>query len=137
MRCEIRFAETDDLNALSVLDRHVSPAELSDIIERRRVIVAVEGESVHGWLRYGLFWDSLPFMNMLFVIDGERGKGIGTALCEYWERTLAETRCKLALTSTPSDERGQHFFRARGYKDCGSLILPREVTELILYKELL
>lgn len=129
----IRYASAEDIGALSALDGHITAAELSAVVERRRVIVAEEDGRLLGWLRYGLFWDNLPFMNMLFVIERERGKGLGTALCGFWESELARSY-SLALTSTQSDERGQHFFRKRGYKDCGSLILPGEVTELIMCK---
>ncbi|MBD5130615.1 MAG: GNAT family N-acetyltransferase [Ruminococcaceae bacterium] len=131
----IRFASTEDLDALSGLDGHISKAELPDVIERRRVIVAEDGRLL-GWLRYGLFWDNLPFMNMLYVIDGERGKGLGTALCDFWESEMKDLGYSLVLTSTQSDEHGQFFYRKRGYKDCGSLILPGEVTEIIMYKKL-
>ncbi len=121
---------------LSELDKHISETELLNVIERRRVIVAAEGGRLVGWLRYGLFWDNLPFMNMLYIIDGERGNGLGTALCGFWENEMKELGYPLALTSTQSDERGQFFFRKRGYMDCGSLILPNEVTEIIMYKRL-
>ena len=40
------------------------------------------------------------------------------------------------LTSTLSNERGQFFFRKRGYTDCGALLLPGEPLEIILRKEL-
>lgn len=132
----IRFASTEDLDALSELDGHISETELLNVIEQRRVIVAAEGGRILGWLRYGLFWDNLPFMNMLYIIDGERGKGLGTALCDFWEREIKALGYSLALTSTQADERGQFFYRKRGYRDCGSLILPGEVTEIILYKKL-
>lgn len=132
----IRFASTEDLDALSELDGHISETELLNVIEQRRVIVAAEGGRILGWLRYGLFWDNLPFMNMLYIIDGERGKGLGTALCDFLEREIKALGYSLALTSTQADERGQFFYRKRGYRDCGSLILPGEVTEIILYKKL-
>lgn len=132
----IRYASTEDLDALSELDVHISLTELSDVIGRRRVIIATESGRLLGWLRYGLFWDNLPFMNMLYIIDGERGKGLGTALCDFWERELKKLGYSLALTSTLSDERGQFFYRKRGYRDCGSLILPNEVMEIIMYKKL-
>lgn len=132
----IRFASEDDLDALMELDRHISAAELYNCVKLRRVIVSTENGRINGWLRYGLFWDNLPFMNMLYIIDSERGKGLGTALCEFWENDMRETGCTLALTSTLSDEQGQFFYRKRGYRDCGSLILPGEVTEIIMYKDL-
>lgn len=132
----IRFAEKKDLNALAALDEHVSPDELKRIIECRRVLIAESNETIVGWLRFGLFWDNLPFMNMLYVIDKERGKGCGTALCDFWENEMRGCCFDLVLTSTLSNEQAQHFYRKRGYKDCGSLILPQEPLEIILMKEL-
>lgn len=132
----IRFASEDDLDALMELDRHISAMELYNCVKLQRVIVSTVNGRINGWLRYGLFWDNLPFMNMLYIIDSERGKGLGTALCEFWENDMRETGCTLALTSTLSDEQGQFFYRKRGYRDCGSLILPGEVTEIIMYKDL-
>ncbi len=121
---------------LSELDRHIAAAELCRSIDFRRVIVSTENGKINGWLRYGLFWDNIPFMNMLYVIDGERGKRIGTALADFWENEMRAAGHALVLTSTLSDERGQFFYRKRGYRDCGSLILPGEVTEIIMYKKL-
>jgi len=126
----------DDLEALTELDKHISGGELLNSVGLRRVIVSTENGKINGRLRYGMFWDNLPFMNMLFVNDCERGKGIGTALCDFWENELGALGFSLALTSTQSDERGQFFYRKRGYRDCGSLILPGEITEIIMYKKI-
>lgn len=131
----IRYARQDDFEWLSELDGHISGEELSRVISLKRVIVAESEGKIIGWLRYGLFWDNIPFMNMLFVVDEERGKGYGTALAEFWESEMLRARFDQVLTSTLSDEQGQFFFRKRGYKDCGSLILPGEPLEIILLKE--
>ncbi|MDE7230925.1 MAG: GNAT family N-acetyltransferase [Oscillospiraceae bacterium] len=132
----IRFAEKTDLNALAALDEHVSPDELKRIIECRRVLIAESNETIVGWLRFGLFWDNLPFMNMLYIVDKERGKRYGTALCDLWENDMRTAGFDLVLTSTLSNEQAQHFYRKRGYKDCGSLILLNEPLEIILRKNL-
>ena len=89
-----------------------------------------------GWLRWNLFWDNTPFMNMLFVLENCRQKGIGRALVENWEKECLSAGYSLVLTSTQSDEGAQHFYRHVGYKECGSLILPGEVLEIIFCKQL-
>ncbi len=131
----IRYAERPDFQAIATLDKHVSEDELERVIDSRRIIVS-EMDDIVGWLRFGLFWDEIPFMNMLFVIEKERGKGYGALLCDFWENEIRSRGYKLALTSTLSNEDAQHFYRKRGYKDCGSLILPNEPLEIILLKEL-
>ena len=132
----IRFAADDDLNALSALDKHISETELANSIKRRRVIVFTKSGSIAGWLRYGLFWDNTPFMNMLYILEEERGKGIASGLVEFWEREMRALGYDMALTSTLSDERGQLFYRKHGYRDCGAMILPSEPAELFFFKEL-
>lgn len=132
----IRFAETTDLDTLAALDKHVSPDELNRVIACRRVIISEENRRLKGWLRFGLFWDNIPFMNMLYIVDGERGKGYGTALCDFWEDEMCSLGFDIVLTSTLSSEQAQHFYRKRGYKDCGSLILPEEPLEIILMKDI-
>lgn len=132
----IRFAERSDIQALAALDKHISEEELKRVIDSRRIIAAETDGIIAGWLRFGLFWDEIPFMNMLFVVEEERGKGCGAALCDFWENEMRSRCCKYVLTSTLSNEQAQHFYRKRGYKDCGSLILPGEPLEIILLKEL-
>ena len=39
-----------------------------------------EDDKFVGWLRYNLFWDNTPFMNMLYLLDNERGKRNGSRL---------------------------------------------------------
>lgn len=131
----IRFAEITDLDTLAALDKHISLGELKHVIVCRRVIISEENRRLNGWLRFGLFWDNIPFMNMLYIVEGERGKGYGSALCSFWENKMRAQGFELVLTSTLSNEDAQHFYRNRGYKDCGSLILPGEPLEIILMKD--
>lgn len=132
----IRFAENSDLNTLAALDEHISIDELKHVIDCHRVIIAESNGTIVGWLRFGLFWDNIPFMNMLYVVGEKRGIGLGTKLCTFWENEMRQRGFEFALTSTLSNERAQFFYRKRGYKDCGSLILPKEPLEIILMKEL-
>ena len=70
-----------------------------------RVLVAeVDGVTV-GCLRWGLFWDAIPFMNLLFVVPGRRGQGVGTALVEDWEKSQLAAGRTFVLTSTVSARR--------------------------------
>lgn len=132
----IRYAKFVDFAKLSELDAHISENELKSCIERQRILIYEENNCIVGWLRFGMFWDNMPFMNMLYIIDGERGIGLGTALCESWENEMKVRGYDIVLTSTLSNEQAQHFYRKRGYRDCGSLILPEEPLEIIFMKEL-
>ena len=71
----IRYADTDDLNILRKYDTHIQTAQLQLSINEGRVFIAEENDSFAGWLRYNLFWDSIPFINMLYFLESYRNKG--------------------------------------------------------------
>ena len=132
----IRFAEVGDFEVISRYDRHISNEELRDSIEKNRVIVMVQNDGFIGWLRYNLFWDNTPFLNMLFILEEYRGRGCGSTLLEFWEREMTEKNYGMVMTSTLSNERGQFFYRKNGYSDCGALLLPGEAAEIFFMKKL-
>ena len=98
-------------------------------------LLHVDGEFA-GWLRYGLFWDKHPFMNMLFVLEPYRNQGFGKRLVSKWEEDMVALGHNIVMTSTMSNEEAQHFYRKMGYRDIGGLIMPNEPQELIFLKEL-
>jgi GNAT superfamily N-acetyltransferase len=136
MTVRTRVASDADLPFLREVDHHVSDQELAQVVSIGRVMVAeVDGLTV-GCLRWGLFWDSIPFMNLLFVVPEQRGQRVGTTLIEEWERSQRSAGHTWVLTSTVSAETAQHLYRRLGYVDTGALLLPDEATELILRKPL-
>lgn len=132
----IRYALPQDMKALTARDRHISPEELARSAGQKRVLVLTEEGRFAGWLRYGLFWDNTPFMNMLYLLEGFRGRGLGRELCTFWEQEMKAQGFKRVLTSTQADEQAQHFYRKLGYVDTGALLLPGEPLEILLRKEL-
>ena len=120
------------------LDRHLSEKEFArKIRDRMGYVLTLDGEPV-GLLRWSLFWDSIPFCNMLYVEARHRQKGLGRSLASHWEKDMRTQGYDLILTSTQSDEAAQHFWRRLGYCDCGGLTLPfpghEQPLELILGK---
>lgn len=66
-KMKIRYAEEADINLLTEHDQHISKEELGNSIRLRRVYIAEENGSFVGWMRYNLFWDNTPFMNLLYI----------------------------------------------------------------------
>ena len=131
---KIRFATEKDIDYLTDYDGHVSKKMLVTKVENKQVIVAYINNEFAGFLRFGFFWDEIPFMNMLFVLEKFRQEGIATALVKYWVKEFEDSHTIL-LTSTLSDETSQHFYRKLSYQDIGGFVLPGESMELILMKQ--
>lgn len=106
------------------------------MVQRGRILIAEDNGNPIGWLRWGLFWDEIPFMNMLTVLSSNRGQGIGRALVTDWEKRMSRAGHSQVLTSTLADESAQNFYRAMGYTDAGVLLLPAEPSEIFLRRDL-
>ena len=133
-KMEIRYAKPGDLEMISEYDEHISKEEMKNSIAMKRIILLFIDGEYEGWLRFNLFWDNIPFMNMLFISEEQRGKGYGRDLVEFWEHEMAKQGYKIVMTSTQSDEEAQFFYRRLGYEDRGALLLPKEPLEIIFYK---
>jgi ribosomal protein S18 acetylase RimI-like enzyme len=136
MDVDIAPATDADYAQLVGLDHHATPAIIEHKIAQGEILVARHGDAVIGWLRYGYFWDTIPFMNMLVVQEPYRGQGIGTRLVTAWEQAMRARGATEALTSTQANERGQFLYRKLGYHDCGALLLPGEPLEIVMRKAL-
>lgn len=132
----IRTAVGHDIETLLRYDKHICKTELQTAVTLGRVLIMEADGSFAGLLRWNLFWDSIPFMNMLYLIRGCRGKGYGKMLVTFWEKAMREKGHSLVMTSTLSSESAQHFYRKLDYVEAGSLLLKGEPLEIIFTKEL-
>ena len=50
-------------------DKWVTRDIINQKIESNQIYVVFDNDKFIGWLRYGLFWDHIPFMNMLYILE--------------------------------------------------------------------
>jgi len=136
MEITLTYAAPKHFKWLKDRDTHISETALKTKISNKEIIVAQSENKIYGWLRFGMFWDNIPFMNMLFVDEVHRSKGIGNALVQYWETEMKKRRHIIIMTSSQSNEDAQHFYRKLGYDDAGFLTLPNEPLEILFIKRL-
>ena len=132
----IEYAGESDVQFLASRHDDISDAVIADQVARREVFIARVGDEIVGWLRMGYFWDHLPFMKVLHLLEPHRGRGIGTALVTFWEQEMRRRSHKSVMTSTLSTNTAQQFYRKLGYTDVGGLVLPGRPLELLLVKAL-
>lgn len=141
MNIDVRYAAPSDETYLAPRDTILSLDRLRRKVADREVLLALARGNPAGWLRFGLCWDLFPFLHGLFVEESLRRRGLGRALVAFWEQEMRRQGHALAMTSTDAHRPAQHFYRALGYRDCGSLLFPRELfpeatAELVLLKTL-
>ena len=133
----IRTAVPADLDGIRNYDRHIPASRLEDCIRRRQVDVLEDDGEIRGVLRWNLFWQSLPFLDLIYLDDSLRGQGWGTEMMDLWEINMAEQGFRHVLLSTQEDELAKFFYEKLGYTLCGDFLPPdQDARELMYRKEL-
>lgn len=136
----LKIAQPKDEDAWRMIDRHIDAAVFLRKCRDEAAYFVMQEEEVVGVLRYSFFWDAIPFLDLLFLKEEYRRKGIGAAVMHLWEQKMKEAGYETVLLSTQADEDAQHFYRKIGYTDCGCLLLNdgahKQPTELFFKKEL-
>jgi len=133
---EIVTAGNKHFSFLKEHDLHITNTILKRKLENNEILIMELNDTSIGWLRFSLFWDEIPFMNMLYVLSDYRRKGYGKMLVNHWENLLIEKGYTRFLTSTLANEDAQHFYRKIGYTDVGGFVLPLEPLEILLIKDI-
>lgn len=134
---KIDLAKVNQLSYIQKYDRHITQDKLKFCIENQFVYVLKDKERVVGILRYNLFWQEIPFLDLLFIDPLYRGKCYGKEMMEYWENHMISSGYSEVMLSTQEDETAKDFYRKLGYQQVGSFLpLNQDVLELIFCKSL-
>ncbi len=138
MSFNLRRAAEEDKSLWYCYDAHIAENEF---IKKTSLgecfVIEYNGKGI-GVLRYNLFWDSIPFLTMIFIDSEYHRMGLGKKAMEEWENRMRALGYDMAMTSTQADEEAQHFYRKIGYTDCGCLVsdLLNQPTEIFMIKKL-
>ena len=130
---EIRLAEWEDMQKVLQYDRHIPPAQLENCIRNGQVYVLQDAGNVLGVLRYSLFWQSIPFLDLLYIDETQRSKGFGRTLMAYWESVMQHKQYKYGMLSTQADETAKYFYEKLGYRCIGAFLPPEQQADELMY----
>ena len=130
---EIRIALEKDKEQIMQYDRHIHAERLDACINNRLVYALWEADRIVGVLRYSFFWQSVPFLDLLYIDDGFRGKGIGSVAMKVWEDAMIQMGYSYVMLSTQEDETAKFFYEKIGYLRIGAFLPPEQDAEEIMY----
>ncbi len=134
---ETNLALLKDLSAVQKYDRHIPSVRLRDCIRDHQVYALRDASSLVGVLRYSLFWQSIPFLDLIYIDESYRGKGYGRLMMSHWESAMAELGYKYVMLSTQENETAKYFYEKLGYHRIGAFLPPEQTADEIMYlKEL-
>ena len=136
-KMEIRLAIAEDKGKILQYDRHIHPTKVGQCIHNGLVDVLCDGEKIVGVLRYNLFWQSIPFLDLLYIDAAYRGQGWGSKMMAKWEETMKAMGYPYVMLSTQEDESAKYFYEKLGYRRIGAFLPPEQDADEIMYlKEL-
>ena len=133
----IRLAVSADKEQVRKYDRHIHPDRVDACITSGLVELLCDGEKIMGVLRWNLFWQSIPFLDLIFIDEAYRGQGWGRKMMAKWEDSMKRMGYPFVMLSTQEDETAKHFYEKLGYRRIGAFLPPEQDADEIMYlKEL-
>ncbi len=134
---EIRLADSKDKQKVMKYDHHIPHNKVGECIRNQLVYVLCDEKKIVGVLRYSLFWQSIPFLDLLYIDEDYRGKGYGSQMMAYWESVMERMEYQYVMLSTQKDETAKYFYEKLGYHRIGAFLPPEQDADEIMYlKEL-
>ena len=134
---EIRLADSKDKNQVIKYDNHIHHNKVGECIWNQLVYVLCEEQKIVGVLRYSLFWQTIPFLDLLYIDEACRGKGYGRQMMNVWENTMKRMEYPYVMLSTQENEDAKYFYEKLGYRRIGAFLPPEQDADEIIYlKEL-
>ncbi len=134
---KIDVADLQNFEELSEMDCHIPKDALAHCIRGQSVFLMRRGRKIVGFLRYSLFWQTIPFLDLILLKEDERRKGYGTELMEKWETEMKAKGYRYVMTSTQADEDAWRFYENRGYRRAGGFFPPEQEAEEWIYIKML
>ena len=141
----IELAQGKDKQKIVKLDSHIPLPRLGECIWNGQVYVLKDDsiknggqnhrvkDPVVGVLRYSLFWQTIPFLDLLYIDESYRNRGFGTQMMCEWEKAMAARGYKYVMTSTQADENAWKFYEKLGYHKVGGFYPPEQEAEEWMY----
>jgi inorganic pyrophosphatase len=134
---KIRPAVANDKQQILKYDRHIHDNKVGECIDSGLVYVLCDDDKIVGILRYNLFWQSIPFLDLIYIDEAYRGQGWGSKMMADWEETMKRMGYSYAMLSTQEDESAKYFYEKLGYRRIGAFLPPEQEADEIMYlKEL-
>lgn len=134
---ELTLATVKDFSAVRKYDSHIPSVRLSACINENMVYALREGSEIIGILRFSLFWQTIPFLDLLFLDEAHRGKGYGRKAMAQWEQNMADLGHQHVMLSTQEDETAKYFYEKLGYRPIGAFLPPEQEADELMYAKAL
>lgn len=119
---ELKVITDNDKEFVMSIDKHVDDISYANRVYTKSNYVIWEENQRIGIIVHCILWDTIPFMNLLYIKEEYRGRGFAKQAVLNWENIMQKQGYKMTMVSTQVDEEAQHLYRKLGYIDCGGIV---------------
>lgn len=141
---EIRFATLKDFNQVRLFDPHskyIDPEKIRQKLKNEEIIIATINSEIIGIIKFSYFWATRPFLDLIWIKENQRNKGIGKELLNYLENYLTSEKHNYLFSSAEEkDKEAILWHKKNDFIETGKvkcLNLPHDKTpEIFFYKRI-
>ena len=130
---KISLASNKEKKKIEKYDFHIHSNKLGECIYNQFVYVLRDENKIVGVLRYSFFWQTIPFLDLIYIDEKYQKKGYGKKMMLYWEDIMKIMGYKDVMLSTQEDESSKFFYEKLGYKKVGSFLPPNQDANELMY----
>lgn len=120
---KILFATLKNFYNVRKFDPHskyIDPIKIKLKIQQKQIILAVLNKQIIGILKFSYFWDTRPYMDLIYVDPDYRKEGIGKSLLNFLEDYLVREGYFYLFSSSEEPEKTpQQWHKKMGFQECG------------------
>jgi GNAT superfamily N-acetyltransferase len=133
----LKLATQLDYDDISIYDHHIDKQHLKKAIDQNYVFAIMKENKVIGVLRYNLWYQTIPCVELIYIDFSYHHQGIGKKAMTEFEQLMKTQGFHEVMTTTQADEFAYLFYEKLNYKKIGSFLPPRqEALEWIYLKHL-
>ncbi len=115
----VRFAALDDLDFVRARS-DLAPEILRRKVDWQEIVIAERTDCRVGYAQLEYLWSKIPYLALIWVIEGQRQSGVGRALLAFLESFLQAQGHRFLYSSSQIDEPApQAWHRRMGFEECG------------------
>ena len=105
----------------------MDPAWVERCLQHQEYLVATDNNVLVAYLRFSLFWGTIPYLDLIWVEASRRRQGIGTALFQRWEQMMRDRNATVFMTSSElAEPEPQQWHLRNGFQPCGQLTFGQQ-----------
>ena len=92
MNIELKHMRAEDKAFVMKIDSHVNGLQYENRVHTKTGYIIWDGNKRAGLMHYTVLWDNLPFLNLIYVEEKHRNRGIASKAMNLWEWMLRISR---------------------------------------------